>query len=182
MKPWKTLSRRIVYHVKRFLTVEHHTVQLPDGQIIEDWTWLEMPEFVSILARTRDGKFLIFRQTKYAAPAPILAPPGGYLESGELPLDAAKRELLEETGYTSNHWHHLGSYVMDANRGAGKAHLFLALNAEHTASPITDDLEEQTLLLLSRTELENIIDRGEITMIAWAALLTLAFRKLDQPE
>lgn len=182
MKPWKTLSRRVAYHVKRFLTVEHHSVQLPDGRIIDDWTWLSMPEYANILARTRDGNFLFFRQTKYAFPAPVLAPPGGYLEPGEIPLDAAKRELREETGYTANTWHSLGSFVMDANRGAGKAHLFLALDIEQTAAPIAEDLEEQHLMLLSRRELEDALDQGNIAMIGWAALLSLGFRKLDQPE
>jgi ADP-ribose pyrophosphatase len=179
MKPWKTLSRRVAYHVKHFLTVEHHAVQLPNGRIIDDWTWLSMPEYANILARTRDGKFLFFRQTKYAFPDPILAPPGGYLEPDELPLNAAKRELLEETGYTSNTWHALGTYVMDANRGAGKAHLFLALDACQTATPIAEDLEEQQLMLCSRQELEDALDQGHIAMIGWAALLSLAFRKLD---
>jgi ADP-ribose pyrophosphatase len=182
MKPWITLSRRVAYQVKRFLTVEHHSVQLPDGRIINDWTWLSMPEYANILARTHNGKFLFFRQTKYAFPSPVLAPPGGYLEPGEIPLDAAKRELLEETGYTADTWHSLGSYVMDANRGAGKAHLFLALGAKQTATPIADDLEEQHLLLLTRRELEDALDQGLIAMIGWAALLSLAFRKIDRTE
>lgn len=180
MKPWKTLSRRVAYHVKKFLTVEHHTVALPDGRIIHDWTWLVLPEYTNILARTPDGSFLCFRQTKYAFPSPILAPPGGYLEPGEQPLAGARRELLEETGYASDIWHDLGAYVIDANRGAGKAHFFLALNAVRTADPVSDDLEEQQLTLLSRRELEDHLDRHEPSMIGWVALLGLALRKLDR--
>lgn len=182
MKPWKTLSRRTVFQGNRFLSVEHHEVQLPNGRVINDWTWVKLPEYACILARTGENTFLYFRQTKYAFPDPVLAPPGGYLEPGELPLDGAKRELLEETGYASGNWHNLGSFIIDSNRGAGKAHLFLALDAHRTAAPIPEDLEEQHLILMSRHELEAQLDRGEVPLASWVALLTLGLRRLDSLE
>jgi ADP-ribose pyrophosphatase len=178
MRPWKTLSRRIICQQGRFLTVEQHAVELPDGRVIPDWSWIITPDFVNVLAETVDGRFLCFRQTKYAIQGTSLAPVGGYVEPGEEPLAAAKRELLEETGYSASNWADLGIYAVDANRGAGKAFFFLARHAVLVASPTADDLEEQQLLRLTRGELERALDEGQFKCLAWAAAVAMALRRL----
>jgi ADP-ribose pyrophosphatase len=103
---------------------------------------------------------------------------GGYIEPGEDPLVAAKRELLEETGYEATEWLALGSYPVDANRGAGIAYPFLARGARHIAKIDADDLEEQALLLLTREEIETALDTGEFKTLPWAAAIALALRHL----
>jgi ADP-ribose pyrophosphatase len=174
MQRWKTLSKRTVLRYGKFLTVENHRVQLPDGQVIEDWPWIITPDYVNVLAMTKDGEFLCFRQTKYALEGSSLAPVGGYLEPGEEPLAAAQRELLEETGYQAAQWIHLGSYVVDANRGAGTGHLFLACGAHRVAEAQADDLEEQELLHLSRSEVEAALRGCQFKVLPWTALVALA--------
>jgi ADP-ribose pyrophosphatase len=160
--------------------VELHEVELPDGRHITDWPWLVTPDYANVLARTRDGRFLCFRQPKYAVQGITLAPVGGFLEPGEDPLLGVRRELREETGYEAPEWHALGTAVVDANRGAGKASLFVALNAERTCVPSADDLEQQELLLLSRAELEEALDRGEFKVLAWVTLVALGLRFLEK--
>ena len=174
MKPWKTLSRHAILDHSKFLTVENHTVELPDGRVISDWPWLVTPDYVIVVAVTEDGQILCFRQTKYAVGGTSLAPVGGYLEPGEEPLIAAQRELLEETGYEAPDWVSLGCYHGDANRGAGKANLFLALNAYRVAEPNADDLEEQELLYLNRAEVEAALATGEFKVLPWATAVALA--------
>jgi ADP-ribose pyrophosphatase len=179
MTPWKTLSRRTIHQQGRFLTLEQHAVQLPNGRVIPDWSWIITPDFANVVVQTAEGLFLCLRQTKYAVEGISLAPVGGYIEPGEAPLAAAKRELLEETGYSATNWISLGAYVVDANRGAGNAHLFLARGAVRVADPVADDLEEQQLLHLSRPELEGALDRGEFKCLAWSAAIAIALRRLD---
>lgn len=180
MQPWKTISRKVVQKFGKFLTVETHDIELPDGRIIRDWPWLISPDFVLVLARAEDGKFLFFRQTKYALTGVVIAPVGGHIEAGEQPLVAAKRELLEETGYATTDWHFLGSFATHANRGGGHGHFFLALNAHRQCEPHSDDLEEQELQLLTRQDLERTLDAGEFKVLAWSTLVALAFRYLDR--
>jgi ADP-ribose pyrophosphatase len=178
MDSWKTLSRETVLDRGKFLRVEDHTVELPDGRVIEQWPWVISPDFINVVAVTDSGKFLCFRQVKYAVEGEALATVGGYLEPGEEPLAAAQRELLEETGYEAREWIALGRYRVDANRGAGTAHFFLALHAYHITERNADDLEEQHLLLLTRAELEEALTTGQFKALPWAAIVALALRRL----
>jgi ADP-ribose pyrophosphatase len=177
MQPWKTLSRRTILNHSEFLIVEYHTVELPDGRVIRDWPWLITPDYVNVMAMTEDGRFLCFRQTKYAVEGTSLAPVGGYLEPDEEPLAAAQRELLEETGYQATDWIDLGRYGVDGNRGAGTAYLFLARGAHRVAEARPDDLEEQHLICLNRSELEAALAAGEFKLLSWVTVvaLTLGF-------
>ena len=176
MQNWKTLSRQTILDKGKYLRVESHTIELPDGRVIEDWPWVITPDFANVLAVTPEGKYLVFRQTKYSLDGPSLAPIGGYIEAEEDPLAAAKRELLEETGYTAENWTALGSFPVDGNRGAGVAHYFLATEAEEVAAIDADDLEEQELLLLSRGEVERALLAGEFKLLPWMGIVALALQ------
>lgn len=182
MQNWNTLQREVVWRSGdgTFLIVENHTVELPDGHVIEEWPWLITPDYVNVVAETKTGDFICFRQTKYAAGGITLAIPGGYLEVGEEPLQAARRELLEETGYAAPEWIALGRYVVDGNRGSGFANLFLARGAEWVQPVDADDLEEQQILLLNRREIEQALVGGEFRVLPWATSVALALMRIDQ--
>ena len=180
MHPWKTVSRKPILQHSKYLAVENHTIELPGGRILQNWSWLAMPDYAIVVPRTDDGSFLCFRQTKYAVDGTTLAPIGGYLEPGEDPLAAAKRELHEEMGYESNDWQSLGHFVSDGNHGAGTAHLYFARACLQVALPHSDDLEEQELLHLSRGELERSLMGGEFKVLAWTAAIALALRAAEE--
>jgi ADP-ribose pyrophosphatase len=178
MQPWKTLSRKLVYSQPPWLTVEHHAVELPGGRVIPDWPWIITPDYANVVAQTAEGDYLLFRQTKYGLSGDSLALVGGFVAPGEEPFAAVQRELLEETGYTAGDWTELGHFLVDPNRGIATGHLYLAQGARKTGDPIPDDLEEQQLVRLSRSELEAALDRGEIKVLAWAAAVALALRRM----
>ena len=180
LRAWETISRKTILSQSKFLTVESHTVKLPNGQIIPDWAWIIIPSAAIILAVNTDNKFLCFRQRKYAVEGIALAPVAGMLEPDEAPLVAAKRELLEETGYEASEWINLGSHILEPNRGVATMHLFLALNARQVAMPNSDDLEDQELLFLTRSELENALQAGEFKILAWSAVVAISLNYLKQ--
>jgi ADP-ribose pyrophosphatase len=179
MQPWKTLTRKTILQHSKYLAVEDHTIELPNGRILENWSWLTMPDYTIVVPVTEEGDFLCFRQTKYAVEGTTLAPIGGYLEPGEDSLVAAKRELREEMGFESDDWRSLGHFVSDGNHGAGTAHLYLARRCRKVTEPHSDDLEEQQLLRLSKTELEKALADGEFKVLAWAAGVALALRSVS---
>ena len=178
MSGWQQIGRRVLLDRPPFLRVEEHTVRAPNGEVIPDWTWVETPDYTNIAAATPDGRFVCLREARYGVEGASLAAPGGLVESGESPLDAARRELLEETGYTAPEWTPLGSYRVDCNRGVGTAHFFLARRAGRTAEPARADLERPQVLLLDRAEMETAIARGEFRSLSWAACWALAMLAL----
>ncbi len=179
MKSWKTLARRTILDTGKFLTVEMHVVQLPDGRVIEDWPWVITPDYVNVVAVTEEGELICFRQTKYSVEGTTLAVVGGYLEPEEAPLAAARRELREETGYEASEWTEMGSYTVGGNRGVATAHLYLAQGARRTAEIDADDLEEQEVLLLSRDEVEKALKASEFKGLPWAAAVALALQHIQ---
>jgi ADP-ribose pyrophosphatase len=178
MKPWKTKTRQTILDDSPWLVVEHHTVELPDGRLIPNWPWIITPDYVNVVAVTMDERFICFRQVKYGVEGTTLGIVGGFVEEGEEPIAAARRELLEETGYESADWIPLGSYRVDPNRGVAMGHLYLARQARHVSPRNADDLEEQDLLLLTRSEMETALAGGEFRVLAWAASIAFALRHL----
>jgi ADP-ribose pyrophosphatase len=174
MQPWTTVKREIAFHHSKWLTVENHTIQLPDGKTLHEWPWIITPDFVNVMAITEQGRFLLFRQTKYAVEGVVLAPVGGYLEPNEDPLQAARRELLEETGYDAEDWMSLGTYAVDGNHGVATAHFFLARNARKVKEPASDDLEEQELVELSREDVLLEVSKRNFKVMSWMASVALA--------
>jgi len=178
MRPIETLSRHTVLDMGKYLRVEQHAVRFPDGHAIDNWPWIVTPDFVNVVPVTTEGRALFFRQTKYAVEGVTLAPVGGYVEPGEDPMDCARRELLEETGYEAQAWFDLGSYCVDANRGAGTAYFYLATGAQRVAEPDADDLEEQELVSLSVEETQAALAEGRFKALPWASAVAMALIRL----
>lgn len=177
MELWKTLRKTLVLERGRFLKVEDHALQLPDGQTIWVWPWVITPNFINVVLVTTDGQFVCFRQTKYAC-GHTTAVIGGYIEDAEDPLMAAQRETLEETGYQASDWQLLGEWVVDANRGCGRAFGYLATGATRIQAPNADDLEEQEIILLSRQEVEQALFDNAFKVVPWSNVLALALLRL----
>ena len=73
-----------------------------DGsKLIHDWIFMEERDAVNVAVSTAEGKFAVFRQRKYAIPGETLSPVGGFIDDGESPFEAARREVKEELGLGS---------------------------------------------------------------------------------
>src|ERR1700712_21341 len=97
---WKKLSSQYVFN-DRWFKAKADSCALPDGRIIEPYYVVELPDWCNIVVVTQDEKMVFVRQYRYATDQTTIELAGGVIDIGEAPLSAAKREMEEETGYTS---------------------------------------------------------------------------------
>ena len=98
MKPWKLLSSEFLVDAP-WLKVAKETCELPNGKVIDDFYTLWQPDWVLILARTKEGKWVMTEQYRHGTGKIALEFPAGIIDKGETPEEAAVRELQEECGY-----------------------------------------------------------------------------------
>lgn len=171
---WRVLERTLVLHAGRRLSVWRERVRLPDGREIDDYFQVTLPDFVVLVALTGDDEAVMLRGYKHGARRSCLTFPGGLLEPGEDPEEAARRELREETGFECNEIVSLGSFVVNGNQHCARAHIFYGTNARLIDDPSNTDLENATRLLLPFDLLTQHVGFDGINLMPHATALGLA--------
>ena len=167
---WKTISTETIlsdYHA----TVKRNKVELPDGAVIEDFYTLTIPDAAMMCAITSDGLVLLKSEFRYAVGTDVIECPAGMMEKAEEPLTAAKRELLEETGYTSEDWTYLGPTLESTSKLTNTMHLFLARNAVPTAAQHLDPNEHLDVIKVSLEAAVEMVMGGIINANSTAHLI-----------
>ncbi len=167
---WKVLSSQ--YVVKEpWMTVRKDTLMLPDGRIKDDYWSLEYPDWINVIAITKDGKYLFERQYRHGLDVVEWEIPAGVIEKGEEPMAAAKRELMEETGFGGGEWEPFMNLCPNPGTNNNIAHTFLARGVEHAGAQHFDANEDLDVYLLTAEEVRGILERGEIMQALMAAPL-----------
>jgi ADP-ribose pyrophosphatase len=143
------------------LKVHRDTVRLPDGSLGER-EYIKHPGAVAIVALFDDGAVLLERQFRYPARREFIEIPAGKLEPGEPPLDTAKRELLEETGYVAAEWTRLGAISTAIGYADETIGLFLARGLTKRAAKL-DAGEFLEVFTLPLDEAIQAVREGRIT-------------------
>ena len=170
---WKIVENNVVYEAEPWIQVSIQHIRLPSGKLVYDFHQVKMPESSVVVAKTPDGRMIMIKQYKHGVREVSLTLPGGLIEEEEEPLVAAKRELLEETGYIADNWQSLGCFVANANYGCGNVHVFLAQNSKCVKEPNSGDLENMEILLMNHEEAVNAIHRQEIVVLSTVAAISL---------
>ncbi|MDH7487683.1 MAG: NUDIX hydrolase [Anaerolineae bacterium] len=176
---WTVIKSHLLLDRAPWLRVWEQDVALPNGSRIEGYLLTEGREYAMVFALTEDGRVPLVWQYKHGVGKVIGELPAGYLDEGEEPLECARRELSEETGYACTRWQSLGSLLINSNRSADRAHLFLALGARRVAEPHLDETESLTCTLHTPDELRAMVRRGEIETLASVAGILLALDRLE---
>jgi len=180
MKSWEILARKELVDASPWLKLYKETVRREDGTIISDYYTIDQRDFAVIFAQISDDEILCIRHYKHGAKRVNLGLPAGYLEPGESPVAAAKRELLEETGFVAQEWQRLGAYVVDGNRGCGNVHVFFARHLVKKQEPNPDDLETISLETIRLDDLPALLLNGEIATLGAAIGISLGLLKVKQ--
>ena len=170
IKEWKVLESE--YLVRRpWLTARRDRVELPEGRIMPEYYVLEYPDWVNVIAITKDGQFVMERQYRHAARKISLELPCGVMEEGETPLEAAQRELLEETGFGGGQWKKLMELSPNPSAMSNTTHCFLAIGVEKIAEQHLDETEELSVLFMTKEEVKRMLNENQICQALMVAPL-----------
>lgn len=139
---WERVKRECVYCKKPWLVVYEEEVRLPNGVVIPDYITTEVPDVAMVFAVTKERELLLVEQYKHGLGISIWDLPAGYMDQGEDPLSAARRELEEETGYIGGDWRRLCTVYFDENRHDARFYYFLARNVAAEGTRQLDDTED----------------------------------------
>lgn len=178
---WVVESSTRILSREPWLEVFEEHIRLPGGRLVDDFYTIRLRDFVVVAPITEDGHVIMVQHYRHGPRRITRSLPSGFVEGDETPAEAARRELLEETGYAAKTFSFLGTYVVDGNRRCGVEHVFLATGAHRVAEPESDDLAEATVQLLTADQAKEALFNGEISELATAAGLALAFLMRDQP-
>ena len=128
-----------------------------------DFYVIEAPTWANVVAISRDDEILLIRQYRHGIRSVTFEIPGGMVDPGESPLDAAKRELLEETGFISNDWVLLGHVHPNPAIQDNICFTYLARNVEQIGEPKPDGTEDIAPFLIPAGEMIKLVSSGEIT-------------------
>jgi 8-oxo-dGTP pyrophosphatase MutT (NUDIX family) len=123
---------------------------------------LSAPDWINVMAVTRDERFVLVKQYRHGTKRFTLEVPGGMVDPGETPLEAAKRELLEESGYAAREWIPLGAVEPNPAILDNRCHTFLAVDAERVAAPRPEGNEELELVLRPVADIPDLVREGTI--------------------
>lgn len=145
----------------RMLKVSVDRVRLPDGHEAER-EWIHHPGAVVVIATLDNGKLLFERQFRYPLRRIFLELPAGKIDAGEHPLDTARRELREETGYKARNWHHLSTMHPCIGYSNERIEIFLAHGLSYIGHQ-RDHGEHLEILEMSLSDAVMAVRDGEIT-------------------
>lgn len=152
---WKRLDRKTVYQTK-FLSLYEDMVELPSGDVFDDYSVASVPDGVIIVATDTEGRLITQVEYKYAVDDVVLNFPAGSVEPGEEPLDVARRELREESGYESDELELVATLYNDyPSKMTHLVHVVRAKNARLVGTPqreATETIGEVRLLIADMSD------------------------------
>lgn len=185
-RPWPVTHTRDGTDYRIFRS-RKDTVTNPRTGRSMDRVVLEAPDWVNVIALTETGDVVTVEQHRFGSRAVTVEVPGGMVDPGEEPIEAARRELLEETGFASECWTSLGSVAPNPAFLTNRCHHFLAESAVRRAAPALDGGEDIVVRLVPLAELAARIRSGEVdhalvlTAIQRVADLRIAPRDGEDP-
>ena len=170
-RPWRVVSSRYIARDPWF-TVRREEVELPNGTRIPSWYVLEYPDWINVIARTRDGRFLFIDQYRHALGRTSYEIVAGVCDPQDAaPLDAARRELYEETGYGGGRWEHYMTLSANPTTHTNLTHTFLAIDVEPLSTQHLEAGEDIRVHLFTFEEVRLLLEENRIVQALMAAPL-----------
>src|SRR5882724_1890722 len=158
---WNRLDSQLiadcqVFRVRRDISVD------PRNDVGHDFYVIEAPDWINVIPITRDGYVVLIEQHRHGTNEVTLEIPGGMVDAGESPVNAAGRELLEETGFSSRQIELLGRTRPNPAIQNNWLHSFVAWNCEFSQEPELDGSEHIAVRLVPLADISQLFATGAI--------------------
>lgn len=179
-RKWKVLASEKLLSRGTWMNLRQDRVQLPSGSIVPEWFVLEFPDWINVIAVTRDGHIVMEDQYRHALGQTHFELPAGVIDPGETPLEAAKRELSEETGFGGGEWSLFMKVSPNPTNHTNFSYTFLATDVEPIGTQHQEATEDIRVHLLMPDEVYEILTSGQIVQALHAAPLWKFFATKNQ--
>lgn len=177
---WKTINSQLVFD-NQWCQVRQDWIELPNGEVIDDYFVNVRPDIVLILAITPNREIVFVRQYRHGVGEILLElPGGGFNPKLENSLTAGARELEEETGYIAAQMMPLATLYDNPVKDTNKIHLLVAENANPLGTQQLDVTEDVEIVLVPIESVLQKISTGEICVAGTVAALFLGLNLLSQ--
>lgn len=174
VKPWRELDRETLLDCRIF-EVECVRAASPVDKSERSFVRLRSPDWVQIIPVTRDGDIVMVEQYRHGPGKVVLEIPGGLIDPGEAPADAARRECLEETGFLAETPRFVGAISPNPAFLDNRLHAFVAENVERVGEPQNTVVEQTEVVLVPKRDLvakllDGSIDHALVAVTLWRYL------------
>lgn len=176
MKKWDVVESKVLVE-SPWITFRKDRCILPDGTEIPDYYWWQERDFAVVFGVTTDNKVVLVEQYRHGIKDINLELPAGLIDEGEEPINAAKRELLEETGFLTDNIKFQRIMYYDAGKSSKKGYLFFAKNLINTGSQCLDQTECINIKLIDFDKIIELINNGTIKSTGAVAAILLALQE-----
>lgn len=161
-RKWKVLKSEKLLSKGTWMNLRQERVQLPSGSIVPEWFVLEFPTWINVIAITKDGLFVMEDQYRHALGQTHFELVAGVVDEGETPLEAAKRELSEETGFGGGEWKLFLTTSPNPTNHTNLSYTFLATEVEKLSEQHQEPTEDIHVDIFTREEVLELLHTGQI--------------------
>lgn len=162
IKKWDLLKSREIDSNRVFSTRKDTALSPLTGKE-HDFYVIEAPDWVNVVAVTPEREIVLIEQYRHGVRSVTVEIPGGVIDPRETPIETARRELLEETGYISQEWVRIGEVVPNPAIQDNKCYTFLALSALKVKEPEFDSTEDILTYTAPLKDMPELVAEGKIT-------------------
>ncbi|MDR2472583.1 MAG: NUDIX hydrolase, partial [Tannerella sp.] len=158
---WQVLESEYLFREPWF-TARRDKCLMPTGTIIPAYYVFEYPDWINTIAITNDEQFVFVRQYRHALQSINYELCAGVIEDGETPLEAARRELWEETGFGEGEWEEFMTIAPNPSAGNNRTHCFIARGVSKIDTQHLEPSEMITVHLFDYAQVLDLLHHNEI--------------------
>lgn len=177
MEKWTLLDSKYIIQ-RPWATLRVDKLQMPNGNIKEEYYVLEYPTWVNMVAITEDNEVLFVQQYRHGAGQIMVELPAGVVEAGEDPELAARRELLEETGYAFDSIEKICELYANPATSGNLTHTYLLKGGKKVQEQELDSSEDIDVVHMSIAEAKQFLLDNNIGQALHSSALFYTFQKL----